>query len=1096
MGGIMRRVLVALTVVALALPLSAATEEDRPGMTAKAFAGLELRGIGPALMSGRIADIAIHPNDPSVWYVAVGSGGIWKTVNSGTTWQPIFDDQPSYSIGCIAIDPTNPHVVWVGTGENVGGRHVGFGDGVYRSDDGGSSWRNVGLGESEHISKIVVHPADPDTVWIAAQGPLWSSGGDRGLFKTTDGGDSWVKVLAAGEWTGVTDLVMDPRDPDVLYAATWQRHRTVAAHVGGGPESGIHRSTDGGDTWTELTIGLPDGNLGKIGLAISPQNPDVLYAAIELDNRSGGVWRSADRGASWSKRSDAVSGGTGPHYYQELVASPHAFDRIYLMDVRIQVSDDGGTTFRRLEEEFKHSDNHALVFRPDDPDYLLAGTDGGLYESFDLAGTWRFVANLPVTQFYKLAIDDSAPFAKVYGGTQDNNTQGGPIRTDSVNGIRNADWFITLYADGHQPAVEPGNPDIVYSQWQQGNLVRTDRATGGIVYIQPQPEPGDPPERFNWDAPILVSPHSPTRIYHASQRVWRSDDRGDSWTAISPDLTRDQNRMLLPVMGRQWSATAPWDFIAMSNYNTITSLAESPVEAGLLWAGTDDGLVQVSLNGGSSWRAIEVGSLPGVPETAFINDIKADLFDADTAYVCLDNHKLGDFAPYLVRTTDRGRTWTSMTGDLPDRHLMWRLVQDHVRPELFFAATEFGIFFTVDTGAHWVKLEGGVPTISFRDLAIQRRDTDLVGASFGRGLYVLDDYKPLREVTPEILAREAHLFGVRDALWYVERRTLGQDGRASQGAASFVAPNPPFGAVLTYHLADGLETLEAQRRASEKPLEAEWKDTPAVGFDVLEAERRQPAPEILLTVHDASGEVVRTLTGPTTPGFHRVAWDLRDPSARAVPWDEGEVEPWQRRFRGGFMAPPGRYTVTLAKRVDGAVEELAGPVGFEVVRVLEGTLEGTPPEATSAYMRQVAAVQRRVTAAAEALDLAFKRVELLGKALERSTAAPGALDGELEALRQRLFDVEQVLAGSRSEAAFGQPRVPSIADRLRLAGMTNGQTDYGPTPTHRRALEIAVERFGALEPELRQLLEADIPAFEARAEAAGAPWSPGRRLPE
>jgi len=543
-------------------------------MAGASFKGLELRSIGPALMSGRIADIAIHPADPSLWYVAVGSGGVWKTINAGTTWAPIFDGESSYSIGCITLDPANPEVVWVGTGENVGGRHVGFGDGIYRSADGGDSWEMMGLEKSQHLSKIIVHPEDSSTLFVAAQGPLWSPGGERGLFKTTDGGETWTNVLSAGEWTGVTDVVMDPREPDVLYAATWQHHRSVAALIDGGPESGIHRSIDGGETWTRLAKGLPKSNMGKIGLAISPQQPDVLYAAIELDNVKGGVWRTANRGATWEKRSDAVAGATGPHYYQELVASPHVFDRIYLMDVRAQVSDDGGANFRRLEEKAKHSDNHALAFRPDDPDWLLMGTDGGLYESFDLAKSWRYVANLPLTQFYKLALDDSEPFYKIYGGTQDNNTQGGPIRTDNVNGITNADWFITLFADGHQPAVEPGNPDIVYSEWQEGNLVRTDRATGGIVYIQPQPEPGDPPERFNWDAPILISPHSPTRLYYGSQRVWRSDDRGDSWTTVSPDLTKDEDRMLLPMMGRQWSSTAPWDFQAMSAYNTITSLAE------------------------------------------------------------------------------------------------------------------------------------------------------------------------------------------------------------------------------------------------------------------------------------------------------------------------------------------------------------------------------------------------------------------------------------------------------------------------------------------------------------------------------------------
>ncbi len=528
----------------------------RTPLSAKTFKGLELRNIGPALMSGRIADLAIHPDDYSTWYVAVGSGNVWKTKNAGTTWEPIFDDKGSYSIGTVTIDPNNPHTVWVGTGENVGGRHVGYGDGIYRSDDGGANWKNMGLEDSQRISRIIVHPEDSDTVWAAAQGPLWDDGGDRGVYKTTDGGENWERVLSADEWTGATDLLIDPRDPDRFYAALWQHHRTVAAYMGGGPRSGIHRSEDGGETWTELTEGLPEGNMAKIGLAISPQRPDVIYAAIELERRTGGVWRSTDRGASWEKRSEAVAGGTGPHYYQELYASPHAFDRIYLADVRMQVSNDGGKTFEAVPSDNKHGDDHALAFRPDDPEYLLMGSDGGVYESHDLGKSWRFIDNLPVTQFYKVAVDDAEPFYTVYGGTQDNNTQGGPSRTDNVNGIRNSDWFITLFADGHQPATEPGNPDIMYSEWQQGNLVRIDRSTGEKVHVQPQPEPGEPPQRFNWDAPILVSPHSPTRLYYAAQYVYRSDNRGDSWEKVSGDLTRDQNRMLLPLMGRQWGWNA------------------------------------------------------------------------------------------------------------------------------------------------------------------------------------------------------------------------------------------------------------------------------------------------------------------------------------------------------------------------------------------------------------------------------------------------------------------------------------------------------------------------------------------------------------
>ena len=1082
------------------MPLAAADkEEPTGGLNATAFKGLKFRSIGPALMSGRIADIAIHPIDFSTWYVAVGSGGVWKTTNSGTTWKPIFDGEGSYSIGCVVLDPSNPEIVWVGTGENVGGRHVGFGDGVYKSMDGGGSWKNMGLGDSQHISEIIVDPSDSNTVYLASQGPLWSPGGERGLYKTTDGGATWTNLLSDGEWTGVTDVVMDPRDPQVLYAATWQHHRTVAAVIDGGPETGIYRTVDAGATWTRLKKGLPKGNMGKIGLTISPQNPDVVYAVIELDNRKGGTWRSTDRGASWEKRSDAVSGGTGPHYYQELEASPHAFDRIYILDTRMQVSDDGGKTFRRVKNTAKHVDNHALAFRPDDPDWLLVGTDGGLYETFDLAENWRFIANLPVTQFYKLAVDDTEPFYNVYGGTQDNNTQGGPIRTDSVNGIRNADWFITLFADGHQPAVEPGNPDIVYSEWQQGNLVRTDRTTGGIVYIQPQPEPGDPPERFNWDAPILISPHSPTRLYYGSQRVWRSDDRGDSWRPVSPDLTKNEDRILLPVMGRQWSSTAPWDFVAMSNYNTITSLAESPIQQGLLWAGTDDGLLQVSTDGGDNWTAIPVGDLPGVPDTAFVNDIKADLYDADTAYVCLDNHKYGDFKPYLLKTTDGGRSWRSIAGDLPGRHLLWRLVQDHVKRDLLFAATEFGVFFTIDGGAKWIKLSGGVPTISFRDLAIQRRENDLVGASFGRGFYVLDDYSPLREVSEETLQQEAVLFPIRKTPWYIQRRPLGQDGQASQGASYFVADNPPFGAVFTYHLANGQSSLEESRREAERELEKEWKDTPYVGFDELERERRQPKPIMILTIRDASGEVVRTLTAPAKKGFHRVAWDLTYPTSAAI-----ETVSTGRREGGprtgdpdsGFMAPPGTYSVTLSKKVDGTITNVAGPLDFEVVRFFKGVLEGTPPVETAVFMQEVAALQRAVTAASQAAAIGFKTIEHLEKALARSTIDPGTLDSELEALKQELYGIDEALSGNRSMRSMGEPRVPTVSGRLRIASRTNGQTDYGPTATHQRAYEIASEEFATIEPRLRQLLEVALPALEAKMEEAGVPWTPGRPLPE
>ena len=665
-----------------------------PEVSLDAFA---FRNIGPAFLSGRIADIVFHPENESIWYVAVGSGGVWKTENAGTTWTPIFDDQPTYTTGCIALDPSNPEIVWVGSGENVGGRHVAYGDGVYRSLNGGKTWENMGLTDSQHISEIIIHPDNSDVVWVAAQGPLWNKGDQRGLYKTTDGGRSWKKVLGDDQWTGVTDIVIDPRNPQVLYAATWDRHRTVAALMGGGPGTAIYRSDDGGEQWTKLANGLPKSNLGKIGIAVSPQNPDVLYAAIELDRTKGAVYRSSDRGASWNKMSDTVSGGTGPHYYQELYASPHEFDRIYLMNVRVLTSDDGGKTFVQLKEENKHSDNHAMVFKKDDPNYIMLGTDAGIYESFDLASSWRYIKNLPLTQFYKVAVNNAEPFYHVFGGTQDNGSAGGPSATDEREGIANKHLYKTLFADGHQSATDPLYNDLIYAETQQGGLYRVDLTTGEQVSVQPQAAEGEPHERFNWDAPILVSPHNPARLYFASYRVWKSESRGDDWEVISGDLTRNEERITLPIMGRQQGWDNPWDVGAMSNYNTITSLAESPRQEGLLYAGTDDGFIQVTENGGQSWRKIPVTAL-GLPERAFVNDIKADLFETNTVYVALDNHKEGDFNPYLFKSEDKGMTWTSISSNLPKKTLIWRMVQDPIKKNLLFSATERGVYASLNGG--------------------------------------------------------------------------------------------------------------------------------------------------------------------------------------------------------------------------------------------------------------------------------------------------------------------------------------------------------------------------------------------------------------
>ena len=1054
--------------------------QDR--MTADTFEGMAFRNIGPGFMSGRIADIAIHPDDDSVWYVAVGSGNVWKTVNNGTTWTPIFDDQAAYSLGKVELDPSNPNLVWVGTGEDVGGRHVGYGDGIYRSEDGGQSWTNMGLTDSQHISIILVHPDNSDVVWVAAQGPLWASGGDRGLYMTEDGGQTWTKTLGDDEWVSVTDIELDPRNPDVMYAATWQRHRTVAKYLGGGPGSGIHKSTDGGKTWTELTHGLPESNMGKIGLAVSPHDPDVVYAAIELDRKTGGVFMSTDRGASWTKQSDAVAGATGPHYYQELFASPHHEGRLYLMDASMQVSEDHGKTFYRMNEQYKHGDNHAIAFKPNDPDYVLFGTDGGLYETFDLEKSWKFVENLPVTQYYKVAVDDAEPFYNIYGGTQDNSTQGGPSRTDNVHGIQNSDWKIVLNWDGHQPATEPGNPDIMYAERQEGAISRVDLTTGEVVDIQPQPGEDEGWERYNWDAPILVSPHKPSRIYFASQRVWKSENRGDDWTAVSGDLTRNQDRFELDIMGGPQRWDNAWDVAAMSNYNTITSLAESPVQEGVLYAGTDDGLVQVSEDGGANWRAIEVGSIRGVPATAFVNDIKADLYDAGTVYVALDNHKYGDFSPYLVKSTDFGRSLSSIRGNLPDRTLVWRLVQDHVASNLMFAGTEFGVYFTVDGGKQWTELSGSVPTISFRDLAIQRRENDLVGASFGRGFFVLDDYSALRQVSAEQLEEAATLFPTRDAWWYIPRPQLSFDEiKGSQGDAHYVAPNPPFGAVFTYYLKEDILSAEAERQAAEKKATEAGQAVGFPGWDTLDAESMEAPPMVMLAIGDADGQLVRLVEGPATQGFHRVAWDLRYPSPEAVVLGD------TNRGAAGMLTAPGTYTVTLMKREAGTWMPLSEAMWFTVKPLHEGALEGASHDVVAAFWRRFERATRNTTALTTQLSNAMKKATSLETALARTPGATTDLAHTLSDLHRQLVEMEAALNGSPSKREVGENSDPTISTRLFAVQRGIERSTYGPTTTHREQLEIVESQTATMSAALDQL-RTRLDRIGAGIVALGGPW--------
>lgn len=1054
-------------------------EEDKKEEASAIYSNLKFRSIGPALMSGRISDIVIHPNNENVWYVTTGSGGVWKTENAGTTWQPLFDGQKSFSIGCITLDPQNPEVLWVGTGENVGGRHMSFGDGIYKSEDGGATWKNMGLAKSEHLSKIVIHPNNSNIIWVASQGPLWSKGGERGVYKSIDGGKTWKQTLGDDAWVGATDLLIDPRNADVLYAATWQRHRTVAGYMGGGPGTAIHKSTDGGSTWSKLSNGLPSGNLGKIGMVLSPQKPDVIYAAIETDRRTGGLYKSENQGGSWAKMSDAISGGTGPHYYQELFASPHNFDEIYFADNRMQISYDGGKTFKRMNESEKHVDNHAVAFKKNDPNYILVGCDGGLYESFDNTENWKFIDNLPITQFYKIAVDDAEPFYFVYGGTQDNNTQGAPSRTDNIHGIRNADWFVVLGGDGHQPATEPGNPDIVYAQWQQGNLNRHDRKTGENIYIKPQPELGEKTERFNWDAPILVSSHNPKRIYHASQRVWKSDDRGDSWQVISGDLTKNIERIQTPFYDKKQKWDNAWDIYAMSSYSTITSLSESPKNENLLYAGTDDGIIQVTEDGGANWRKVDFSKMKGLPATAFVNDIKADLYDENVVYAVFDNHKYGDYNPYLYKSADKGKTWISISNNIPERTIVWRIVQDHEKSNLMFLGTEFGVYFTLDSGKNWTKLKGGMPNISVRDLAIQKRENDLVAGTFGRGIYILDDYSSLREFNPSNEETESQLFTPRPGKWFMERRLLGGGKKAAQGDNYFVAENPPYGVEFSYYLKEGYKSQEAQRKEKEKETEKDGGTVGVPEWSVLEAEKKEIAPNVWLFIYDQSGKVIRKIKGINGKGFNRTSWDLLTESPSTISAKNVNSE------RLGYQVGPGEYSAQLFKQIEGVYAAIGEKVAFEVKQFTKGSLAGSSPDQVVEHWKNVSAIRVKTNDLATDLRDTKDAVQIMLKAYDKAQSSDDNLHAELLKFRMQILDLEQKVGGSKSRSEVGEKNeYPTIWDYIWPA--SSGGSTYGPTASQIKYLSNANALYNDMLKQLNSIKDAMTP-LEGRLEKIGAP---------
>lgn len=1045
----------------------------------------KFRNAGPATTSGRISDFAVNPLDFTEYYIAVASGGIWKTVNAGTTFTPVFDQQPSYSTACITMEPGNPSTVWVGTGENNHQRSVGYGDGVYRSRDSGKSWENMGLKHSGSISKIIVHPQNPDKIYVAAYGPLWSAGGERGVYMSEDGGKTWQPQLTIDEHTGIADLVMHPQNPNILFAAAHQRRRHVFTYIGGGPSSALYKSADGGKTWRKINSGLPSADLGRTGLAIPPSNPEKVYAIVEAADGKGGFFVSTDRGESWQKQSDFATIGL---YYQEIFCDPKDEQVIYAMDTYAHISEDGGKTFKRLGEKHKHVDNHALWINPDNTRHLLMGCDGGIYESFDRGQNWNYKENLPITQFYKVTTDNAEPFYNIYGGTQDNFSLGGPSRTSKASGIANDDWFVTNGGDGFESQVDPTNPDIVYAQAQYGWLVRYDKKSGERVFIQPQPGKNEPAYRWNWDAPLLISPHKPERLYFAANKLFRSDDRGSSWTAISPDLSRQTDRNQLPVMGRVWGMDAVQKNESTSIYGNIVALDESDLTEGLLYVGTDDGLVHISKDSGENWQRFS--GFPGVPDTTYVNMLLASQHDENTVYAAFNNHKRGDFKPYLLKSTNNGQTWQSIASNLPTRGSVYAIAEDHEQPGLLFCGTEFGLFFSNNDGRHWTQMKGGLPTIAIRDIAIQKRESDLVLATFGRGFYILDDYSPLRHLTEENLQKEAHIFAVKDGLMFVPSQPLGDPEKGFRGSSYFTAPNPPVGVAFTWHLKEPLKSLKTQRQEREKKLVEAGKAVPYPSAGEIRAESLAQDPYLIFTITDQQGKVVRRLKEKAARGIHRTWWDFRYPAARPVSLKQESSHSYPSGS-SGHLALPGQYQVSISSYHNGELVQLAGPQTFTIKLLNNATFAPEDRAEVLAFLKKAATLQNRVQAAEKALSEMEERLQYLEAAVMQTPGAAAELLKDCHELKTGMAGLKLKLSGDRALARKQFEVPPAISDRVEMAlGQIWSSTD-GPTRAQRQNYDLASQAFTLAQTELGNFSE-QLKILEKQLDEAGAPWTPGR----
>jgi photosystem II stability/assembly factor-like uncharacterized protein len=976
--------------------------------------GLEWRSIGPANMGGRIDDFAVVEGNPHIIYAGTASGGVWKTTNNGITWTPIFDDQTTSTIGDVTVAPSQPDTVWVGTGEPNNRQSSSWGSGVYKSTDGGETWTNMGLEDTHHIGRIVIHPNNPDIVYVAALGHLWGPNEQRGLYKTTDGGKTWSNTKFIDQDTGFVDVAMDPKNPDTLYAAAYQRRRRGWGFNGGGPGSGLYKTTDGGDNWIKLSGGLPDGHLGRLGLDIYCRNPSIVYAVVEHKTK-GGVYRSEDKGSTWTKMS-----GTNPRpmYYSQIRIDPNNDQRIWVLGASMYVSDDGGKSFQTNHVTRVHGDHHAMWIHPKNSNHMVLGSDGGIYFSYDRGKSWDFVNALPLGQFYEIGIDMRKPYW-IYGGLQDNGSWGGPSATWFRQGITNDEWIRIGGGDGFYTQVDPEDHTLIYAESQNGNLYRVDLKTGESKSLKPQPKDSSERYRFNWNSPIFISPHDPNTLYYGGNKLFISKDKGETWEATE-DLTTQQDREKLELMGVLPDEKTLSRHDGISSYGNITTISESPVKAGLLYAGTDDGNIQVSRDGGKTWTNV-LSKMRGLPKYTYVTRVVASQHDESTAYATFDGHRNDDFRPYVFRTQDYGESWTNISANLPMGSVVNVIREHHKNPKLLFIGTERGAYFSIDRGGDWTMFKGNFPMVPVDDIAVHPRENDLIFGTHGRSVWVLDDITPLEQLTPQVLGNTEHLFETRPAQIFNYFNHKG-----NLGHKVFVAPNPPFGAQVSYYLKEG-----------EK--------------------------DVKILVKNSAGKVVREIEGKNEAGINRVSWDLRYSAPQM-----GNMGRMSRYFRsGGPFVLPGEYQILLQV----ADQEIAKPVEVTGDPRISIPFEDRKSQHDALYT--IYELFPLISTASRAIDKIQKEITALKKDLEEIPEVPEVINETVKTVEDKAGNIRKKLFGD-PDAGFSGMR-ESLRGKFLLLYRSIGDYTGAPTESQIQQIDKNSEELKALVLDLNAIIETDIP---------------------